>query len=159
MFARSREGGNGALSLNYLTSQLSQQATTVPFATTGSSIGTEWPSAFSQQWAPSNKWESGKELQPSAVHAHARLPLSILNETSCTSKQLSTYLYLSGPHAMNSKGQWLPPFLKAYSHMHASMQNNARDGQQAAAANTFNWFQLAATTSSFLWSACCWTAH
>jgi len=43
VFARERATkGNGVLGLNYLASQLSQEATTVLFATTGSSTGTEW---------------------------------------------------------------------------------------------------------------------
>ena len=101
-------------------------------------------------------------------------------------KTIKYLLYFSGPHTINSKGQWLPPFLKVCSHIHASMQNTSlflsliyygknsttcnickcgpfpsytRDRQQTAAVNSFNWFQLAATASNFLSLACCWTAH
>jgi hypothetical protein len=114
--------------------------------------------------------------------------LSTLNGTSCTSKQLSVFLYLSGPHTINSIGQWLPPFLKVCSHLHAAMQitslsfsllfikarappharmqawslpflSHAQDRQRTTAVNSFNWFQLAATAFSSLSSASCWAAH
>jgi len=54
MFARDRER-KWSTRPKYLASQLSQGATTVPFATMGSSTDIEWPSEFSQQWAPSIK--------------------------------------------------------------------------------------------------------
>jgi len=52
--SRELEKEKEALGLKYLASQLSSGQTIVSFATTGST-GTEWPSAFSQQWAPPNK--------------------------------------------------------------------------------------------------------
>ena len=87
-------------------------------------------------------------------------------------------------HSMKSKGQWLPPFIKMCSHLHAAMQitslsfimarappharmqawslpipSHARDRERTTAVNSFNWFQLVATAFSSLSPAYCWAAH
>ena len=130
-------------------------------------------------------WQRAATLQSMRMHS---CHFSTSNGTSCTTEQISTSLYLSGTHAIISIGQWLPPFLKVCSHLHAAMQitslsfsllfimaraspharmdawsltaipSFAQDGQQAATVKTFNWFQLVPTAFISLSSVCCWAA-
>jgi len=93
VFARDRERANGSLGLIYSAKQLSQRAKQqyhMPQRAVAQILS-----------GPLNSLSNGShqlneqvaKICNPAVHGHARMPLSILNGTSCTTKQLSTSLY------------------------------------------------------------------